>query len=203
MKKSKQPTHAQAGYIRDTAIELGVTGEMLEIMFYDGTFTKYLKESRDKILVDRANCRPHELKATVYQDRPYTDVSETGCSDSLIEYIYPQIVNLYPPVSEQKEEVLFVLRNSPMGGGSWDKALSWAKSNGYKVTNPREAFSVIEQHDLLKLLGHSQFYLAVTMECYSEDYRRAVSISVGELCQANLERIGIFDYGHVWFLFRK
>lgn len=204
MKKSEMPTLAQVGYIRDTAIELEVTHEMFQTMRDDGTWTKVLKERRDQILADRENIRTFELKATVRQDRPYIEALEAGGPDTPGGYNSRKVGDLYPPVSDQEEEVEFVLRNFPKGGGSWDKALVWAKSNGYKITNPREAFAVAEQHDLRKLLDRSYLYLVATTECSFEDDRQAVYVYVDESYRdASLDRLEDFGRGDGWFLFRK
>lgn len=204
MKKGEIPTLAQAGYIRDTAIELGITREMFQTLRDDGTWTKVLKERRDQILADRDNCLTFELRATVRQDRPYIEAFEAGCPDTPSGYSVSKVDDLYPPVSDQEEEVEFVLRNFPRDAGSWDKALAWAKSNGYEITNPREAFAVAEQHDLQKLLDRNWLYLAATTECSFEDSRQAVYVFViGSHRLANLRRLGRFGAGDDWFLFRK
>lgn len=204
MKKSEMPTLAQVGYIRDTAIELGITREMLQTLRDDGTWTRVLKERRDKILADRDNCLTFELKATVRQDRPYTEALEAGGPDTPSGYSVHEVGDLYPSVSERVEEVEFVLRNFLKGGGSWDNALTWAKSNGYKVSNPREVFAVAEQHDLRKLLERDCLYLVATTECSFEGDRQTVYVSVGGSGRrAGLRRLGHFGDGRDWFLFRK
>lgn len=204
MKKGEMPTLAQAGYIRDTAIELEITREMFQTLHDDGTWTKVLKERRDQILADRDNCLTFELKATVRQDRPYIEALEAGGPDTPSGHNARKVGDLYPPVSDQEEEVEFVLRNFPKGGGSWDLALAWAKSNGYKTTNPREAFAVAEQHDLRILLDQSWLYLVATTVCSFEDYRLAVYVFVvGSYRNALLYRLEYFGVVDDWFLFRK
>lgn len=207
MKKGEMPTLAQVGYIRDTAIELGVTREMLQTLRDDGTLTKVLKERRDQILADRENIRTYALTATVYQDRDYIEALEAGGAGARSGSAVRRIGDLYPPVSDQEEEVKFVLLNFSKGGGSWDKALDWAKLNGYKITNPREAFAVAEQHDLRKLLDQSSFSLVATTECSFEDHRQVVHVSVSGFYRsystAHLHKLVHFGYDSDWFLFRK
>jgi len=205
MKKSQMPTLAQAGYIRDTAIELGVTREMFQTLRDDGTWTKVLKERRDQIVAGRENIRTFELKATVRQDRPFIEALEAAGPCTPNNYNVRKIGDLYPPVSNRQEDVEFVLRSFPKGGGSWDKALAWAKPNGYKISNPREAFAVAEQHDLRKLLDRNWLYLVATTECSFRGYRWAVCVRVGELCHHSACRYGLVSFGQDedWFLFRK
>lgn len=165
---------------------------------------KEMKTRRDQILADRDNCLTFELKATVRQDRPYIEALEAGGPDTPSRYSARKVGDLYQPVSDQEEEVEFVLRNFPKDGGSWDKALAWAKSNGYKITNPREAFAVTEQHDLRKLLDRNWLYLVATTECSFEGYRRAVYVRVSESGRdAGLAELGRFGFDFDWFLFRK
>jgi len=204
MKKGQQPTLAQAGYIRELAIELGVTRKMFQTLRDDGTFTKVLKERRDQIIANRDNCLTFELKATVQQDRPYIEALEAGSPNTPNVYDSRKVSNLYQPVSDKEEEVEFVLRNFPKGGGSWDKALVWAEFNGYEITNPREAFAVTEKHDLRKLLGKIRLYLVATTECSFESGRKSICVVVNESGRtAALGWLELFDDNNHWFLFRK
>ena len=198
------PTHAQLGGYRDSLIEARVGKEIIQSLVDDGELMKLAKDRETQILADRENIRTFELKATVRQDRPYIEALEEGAPDTPSGYNARKVGDLYQPISNQEEEVEFVLRNFPKGGGSWDKALAWAKSNGYKITNPREAFAVTEQRDLRNLLDRSWLYLVATTECSFEDDRLAVFVHVGELFRfANLDRLEYFGDGYGWFLFRK
>jgi len=198
------PTHAQLGGYRDALIEARVGKETIQSLVDDGELMKLAKDRETQILADRENIRTFELKATVRQDRPYIEALEEGAPDTPSGYNARKVGDLYQPISNQEEEVEFVLRNFPKGGGSWDKALAWAKSNGYKITNPREAFAVTEQRDLRNLLDRSWLYLVATTECSFEDDRLAVFVHVGELFRfANLDRLEYFGDGYGWFLFRK
>jgi len=198
------PTHAQLGGYRDALIEARVGKEAIQSLVDDGELMKLAKDRETQILADRENIRTFELKAMVRQDRPYIKALEAGGPDTPSNYYTRKVGDLYQPVSGEVEEVEFVLRNFPKGGGSWDKALAWAKSNGYKITNPREAFAVAEQHDLRKLLDRNWLYLVATTECSFGDGRRAVYVIVGGSRRyANLYGLGYFGYGDGWFLFRK
>jgi len=198
------PTHAQLGGYRDALIEARVGKEIIQSLVDDGELMKLAKDRETQILADRENIRTFELKATLRQDRPYIEALEEGAPDTPSGYNARKVGDLYQPVSDQKEEVEFVLRNFPKGGGSWDKALAWAKSNGYKITNPREAFAVTEQHDLLNLLDRSWLYLVATTKCSFEDDRQAVFVDVDEFGRnAFLRRLETFGDGVDWFLFRK
>lgn len=204
MKNKEKPTLAQVGYIRETAIELGLTREMFQTLHDDGTWTKVLKERRGQILADCGNIRTFELKAIVHQDRPYIEALEAGCPDTPSAYNSRKVGDLYPPVSGEFEEAEFVLFNPPKGVGRWRKALAWAKSNGYKVTNPREVFAVAGQHDLRKLLDCNRLYLVATIECSFVGCRQAVCVYVGGSGRvADLDRIELFHHDIDWFLFRK
>ena len=204
MKKSQQPTLAQAGFIRETAIELGVDREMFQSLRDDGTWTHILKERRDQILSERENILTFELTATVQQNRGYCDALEAAGPDTSSSNNARKVADLYPPVSETVEEVSFVLRNFPKDGGSWDKALAWAKANGYKLTNPREVFAVVEQHDLRKLLDCNWLYLVATTECNFGGCRLAVCVGVYESSRsADLDGLEYFSEVSGWFLFRK
>ena len=204
MKKSQYPTLAQVGFIRETAIELGVDREMFQSLRDDGTWARILKERRDQILSERENILTIELTATVVQNRDYIEALEAAGPDTSSSNNARKVGDLYPPVSNDTEEVSFILRNFPKSGGSWDKALAWAKANGYKLTNPREVFAVVEQNDLRKLLDRNWLYLVATTECNFEGYRQAVCVNVGESDRnACLDRLEDFDEDFDWFLFRK
>jgi hypothetical protein len=197
------PTHAQLGGYRDALIEARVGKEAFQSLVDDGELMKLAKDRETQILADRENIRTFELKATVRQDRPYIEALEAGGPDTPSGYNSRKVGDLYPPVSDQEEEVEFVLRNFP-NNGSWDKALAWAKSNGYKITNPREAFAVAEQHDLRKLLDRSYLYLVATTVCSFGGFRQAVYVYVGGSSRsAHLSRLERFGDYNVWFLFRK
>jgi len=205
MKKGEMPTLAQAGYIRDTAIELGVTREMFQTLRDDGTWTNILKERRDQIRADEENIRTFELTATVRQDRDYIEALEAAAPNTPSDFNVRKVGDLFPPASDKEEKGEFVLLNFPKGGGSRDKALAWAKSSGYKTANPREVFAVVGQHDLRKLLDQNHLYpVATTTECFFEDYRQAVCVFVGESDRhALLLGLEAFGGGDDWFLFRK
>jgi hypothetical protein len=205
MKKSEYPTHAQAADLRETLIELGITKKMWQEDFRDsGEFTTFLKERRDQILSERENILTFDLTATVQQNRDYIEAMEAAGPDTSSCNNARKVGDLYLPVSQETEEVNFILRHFPKGGGSWDKALAWAKANGYKLTNPREVFAVIEQHDLKKLLDRNWLYLAATTECNFVGYRQAVCVDVlGSGRGADLCWLEDFREGPDWFLFRK
>jgi len=145
-----------------------------------------------------------ELTATVRQDRRYIEALEAAAPDTPSNFSVRRVGDLYPPVSAEVEDVDFVLLNFPKGGGSWEQALAWAKSNGYENTNPREVLAVVEQHDLRAPLSRNWLHLIATTECCSEGSRRAVCVSVGGLERfAGLSRLEIFGSDSDWFLFRK
>ncbi len=201
-KKMKKPTQGQFLGLWTTAIEMDLNRSTTEDLIK--SFTKQMKERRDKILADRDNILTFELKATVRQDRPYIEALEAGGPDTPSGCNSRKVGDLYTPVSDQEKEVEFVLLNFPKGNGSWDKALAWAKSNGYKITNPREAFAVAEQHNLRKLLDRNWLYLVATTQCSFEGYRQAVCVGVVVSRRgAGLDRLGDFGYDRHWFLFRK
>ena len=144
------------------------------------------------------------MEAMVRQYCSYIEALEAGGPDTLSEYDVRKVGDLYPPVSDQEEEVKFVLLNLSKGEGSWDQALAWARSHGYKITNPREAFAVAEQHDLWKLIDQNTFYLVATTECSFEGNRRAVCVRVDNLgCRAEIFELKSFGDGIDWFIFRK
>jgi len=202
MENQKNPTHAQFSGLRDTAIAMGIDRGVITSLIDDGGFTDLMRNRRDQVIADRGNT--FELKATVRQDRPYIEALEAGGPNTPSGHDVRKVGNLYPPVSNQEEEVEFILRNFPQGGGSWDKALAWAKSNGYEKTNPREVFAVAEQHDLLKFLNRNWLSLVVTTEHSFEGSRQAVCVFVKRSFRtAELSDFGPFDYGLGWFLFRK
>ncbi len=205
MKKSEYPTLAQAADLRQTLIELGITKKMWQEGFRDsGVVTSFIKERRDEILAECDSILTFELTATVNQNRDYTEALEAAGPDTPSSYNVRKVGNLYLPAPQDTEEVDLILRNFPKGSGSWDKALSWAKANGYKLTNPREVFAVIEQHDLRKLLDRNWLYLAATTECTFGGCRRAVCVSVdGSFRDASLYILEDFGGDDGWFLFRK
>jgi hypothetical protein len=204
MKKSEEPTLAQAGYIRDTAIELGITRAMFQTLRDDGTWTNILKERRDQILAERENCITFELSAIVNQGCSYIEALENTTPQTPSDYKVRKVGELYPPTSDKEEKVDFVLRKFPKNGGSWDKALEWAKSKGYKTTNPREVFAVVKQHNLRILLKRSYLYLVATDECYFEDSRQTVYVCVDTSSRkAILHSLDYFGDNDDWFLFRK
>lgn len=200
--KKKRPTQSQFLDLWQTATELGLDREMVETMKPE--ITALMKKRKDEITADRENCLTFELTATVQQDRPYIEALEAAAPDTPGSYNARKVENLHPPVSQEKEEVEFILRNFPKGGGGWDKAQEWAKAKGYKPTNPREGFAVVEQHDLRKLLDRSWLYLVTTTDCSFGGYRQAVYVYVDESFRgADLDWLGDFGGGCVWFLFRK
>lgn len=202
--KIKKPTQGQFLGLWTTAVDLGLDREMITSLIDDKSLSNLMKKRRDEILADRDNCLTLELKATVKQNRPYIESLEAGAPNTPSEYNSCKVGDLYQPISDKEEEVEFVLRNFPKGGGSWDKALAWAKFNGYKITNPREVFAVTEQHNLLKILDRSWFYLVTTTECSFGGDRRAVFVGVGESRRhAYIRRLESFGAGFDWFLFRK
>ena len=195
MKKSQQPTLAQAGYIRDTAIELGPD---------DGTWARVLRELRDQVLDERDNCITVEFVELVDQNRDYNEALEAAGPDTPGNYNVRKVGYLYLSVSDEMEEVTFVLRNFPKGGGSWDKALAWAEAKGYKPTNPREGFAVAEQYNLKKPINCDWIYIVATTECDFDGYRQAVCVGVDESDRvANLNRLENFGNDNDWFLFRN
>lgn len=206
--KVKKPTQGQFLGLWETAVSLGLDREMVTSLVDDKSFSDLMKNRRDEILAKRReeseNILTFELKATVRQDRPYIEALEAGAPNTPSDFNARKVGDQYPPVSDKEEEVEFILRNFPKGGGSWDKALAWAKANGYKLTNPREAFAVTEQNDLRKLLDRNWLYLTATTECTFEGRRQAVYVCVRETnCHADLYGLEYFDDGYDWFLFRK
>gem|GEM_PF-1286064 len=198
------PTHAQLGGYRDALIEAKVEKETFQSLVEDGSLMKLAKDREAQIQADRDNCLTFELKATVRQDRPYIKALEAAGPNTPSNYHARNVGDLYQPTSSKEEDVEFVLRNFPKGGGSWDKALAWAKANGYEITNPREMFAVVEQHDLRKLLDRNWLYLVAAKECTFGDCRRAVFVFVDESGRlADLSRLESFGLVNGWFLFRK
>lgn len=116
-----------------------------------------------------------------------------------------EVSDQYPPTGTGEVEGDFVLLNFPKGGGSWDKALKWAKSQGLLLTTPREAFAIGENHpNLSTTLGQNPMYVVATTECLFEGDRLACSLWFGESDRAAcLCWVGVFGDARGWFLFRK
>lgn len=200
--KKREPSQGQFLGLWRTAMDLGLDREMVEMLVPD--FTAQMKERRDKILADHENCLTFELSAIVHQGRPYLEALEEAAPNTPSFHNARKAGDLYPPASDKEEKVDFILRNFPKCGDIWDNALRWAKSKGYKTTNPREGFAVVKQHDLRTLLKRNYLYLVATDECSFGGDRQAVSISVGDSCrEASLGGLGCFGDGGDWFLFRK
>lgn len=157
---------------------------------------------------DRDNIRIIELSATVIQNQPYVESLEEGAPDTPSDFRARKVGDLYLPRSEKVEEVDFVLRNFPKGGGGWEEAIKWTKVQKdfgkLYLTNPREAFAVTKQHDLLKHTGQYWAYLVATTECFFKDDYQAVYVLV-EKSRRNARLLRLTHFGNRgdWFLFRK
>jgi hypothetical protein len=200
--QKKEVTQGQFLGLWHTAKDLGIDRGMFEEML--PCIVARMKERRDQILADGENCITFELSAIVHQGQSYIEALVEGAPSTSSDYDSRKVGDLYPPTSDKEEKVDFVLRNFPKGRHCWEKALKWAKSKGYKTTNPREVFAVTKQHNLRKLLKRSRLYLVATEKCLFNSSSRAVGVisdSGGRwACLYDLSGFGV---GDGWFLFRK
>jgi hypothetical protein len=203
MNRNKMPTHGQFGGLRDDAILADIEKDVVQSLIDDNTFLNEMKKRKAQIIADRDNIRTFELTATI-KSGEYIPLLENGAPNTGSDLNSRKVGDQFPMDSVPEGEHNYVLRNYPKGGGSWDKALAWADKEGYKLTLPQEVFAVTAKNDLRKLLDRNWLYLVATTECSFWDCRRAVCVYVGGSDRsADLNRLGCFGNGHVWFLFRK
>ncbi len=204
METNKEATQDQFLGLWRTAKDLGIDREMFEKMLPNVVAS--MKGQRDKILAYRQNCVTLDLSAFVNQGQPYIEALEDVAPRTPLNYGSRMVGDPYPPVSDKLEKVDFVLRNFPMGCGSWIKALQWAETKGYQKTNPREVFAVFKQHDLFNIIGRSRVYLVATEECLALKKHKTVGVFTDgtdikiEVHLTTLDELGC---AHDWFLFRK
>lgn len=112
-----------------------------------------------------------------------------------------KVSDLYPS-GNIKKDVELILVNFK-AGGSWDKALAWAKEQGLELTIPRDIFA-LNKFDFKKELGMDYGYVVATTECTFGGYRRACDVWwFGSDRGADLGWVSNFDDSDDWFAFRK
>jgi hypothetical protein len=199
--KKKEPTQGQFQDLWKTSKELGLDRETVETIKPE--IEALMKRRGDEILADRENTRVVELKAVIKHGE-YTSLLKEGAPDTPSNFNSWKVGDKFPrgDLSEGKHD--YVLRNFPKGGGSFEKALNWARTNGYKLALPQEVFAVTAQHDLCQVIGRNGLYLVATTECSFEGFRQAVCVYVdGSDRSADLSWLGDFGDGSDWFLFRE
>ena len=145
-----------------------------------------------------------KLSANVNQNRDWQDAINAAGPDTPDTYKVRELEEKYQPISEETEEIEFILLNF-CKGGCWDDALEWAESNGHGLTNPREAFAVAEQHDLIKILGIDDYWvqLVSTTECLFKGRSQTCCVSKDWSEQrAYMDYLDSFENDSYWFLFR-
>lgn len=200
--KKKEVTQGQFLGLWRTAMDLGIDRGMFEEMLPD--VVARMKDRRDQILAFHKNFFTFELSVIVHQNRSYIEALEESAPNTLNHYDSRKVGHLYPPSSDTKEKVDFILRNFSKGSDGWDRTLQWAKVKGYKTTNPRELFAVLKQCDLRKVLKRDRLHLVVTDRCLFNRCSMAVGVVLDSLgrwaCLSSLDDFGADDD---WFLFRK
>ncbi len=172
----------------------------------DGRVSRFLDEIKmSGIIIPPDNTYIHVVRVKVKLDQPWNEAVDMAGPDTPDHYNVRKVGNLYLPTGTGEEEQEHILLNYPLGGGSLDKALAWAREKGLKRTVPREVFAIGRENSNLHIqIGQDPMYVVATTPCTFEDYEQACYVWwSGSEREANLFWVSYFDDASDWFAFRK
>ena len=175
----------------------------------DGSISRFLDSLKWKPveikLSDGTSAQIIEIEVEVEQDCEWQSAVNAAGPNTPSDYNVRKVGDQYTPVGKGKVKEKLILLNFPSGGGSWNKAITWAKAENHKQTNPREALAIGEHHPKLhEQLGQNPMYAVATTDCSFGGNRSACYVwwNVSKR-MANLAWVEYFDCANAWFVFRK
>lgn len=213
MSKQLDVTVAQAMEVRSMALAKGISRKCFQRGLTDGTFATALevvKEGRRIMLAPNFEPPPggriYILRVPVVLDRDWHDAINAAGPNTPDNYDVRKVGDLYLPTGTGVVEKEAVLLNFGLNGGSWDRAIAWARQYPVlKKTDPRLVFAICEYHPLLhRELNVNPMFVVATQECSFEGNRQACNVwSNGVRREAYLRWVNNCGSAYDWFAFSR
>ena len=149
--------------------------------------------------------RIHIVRVPVRLDREWQEAVNAAGPDTPDSYNVRKVGDQYPPAGNETVDAEVILMNFGPNGGSWDKAIAWAKQYPLKRTNPRHTFAVGEyKPQLHRELNMDPMYVVATEECTFVGYRDACLVWWGGSGRgASLRWVEGCEDSRAWFAFLR
>jgi hypothetical protein len=159
-------------------------------------------------VINKIAIKKHRLKTRVNQGEDWIESFIKAAPNTNDNNKLTDIGFLYPAASDNEEIIEHELINFYKGGGSWNKALKYAKENSYELACPREVNAVVMQNPKLlkdlKMLDNDWIHIISTRDCFYKHHQNTYCVFMSrESTKATIHKISYFDNKNAWFLFRK
>lgn len=209
----KRVTMRQTDQVCKMANEKGIEREVFQNELLDnGMMSRILDAVKEDMLITIGipfgppPCgRLHILRVKVKLDQEWQASVNAVGPDTPNNYNVRKVDDLYLPTGTGIVEEELILLNYPKGGGSWDKALAWAKQFQLKRTDPRCVFAIGKDYpNFNNKVGVNPTYVVATEECTFNNVQQACSVWwCDSKREAYLGWVRRYGDARAWFAFRR